>query len=76
MSDLRRIDERGCEMTYYLRTMNPRDRGNSKKDKIQKFYELYDAIEALKNIDEYHAPLVYLTTRKPRDYDEVMKNDA
>lgn len=63
-------------MTYYLRTMNPLDRGNSKKDKLQEFNELYDAIEALKNVDECHAPLVYLTKRKPRDYDEVKKNDG
>lgn len=76
MSDLRRTDKRGKGVTYYLRTLNPQDRGNSKKDKIQEFDQLYDVIEALKNIDEYHAPLVYLTKRKPRDYDEVKKNDA
>lgn len=62
-------------MAYYLRTMNPLDRGNSKKDKIQVFNELFDAIEALQIVDEYHAPLVYLTTRKPKDYNEVFKND-
>lgn len=62
-------------MTYFLRTMNPQNRENSKKDKIQEFDLLYDAIEALHNIDEYKTPLVYLTTRKPRDYDEVKKNE-
>lgn len=61
-------------MTYYLRTLNPKDRGNSKKDILQEFDNLFDAVEALGKIDEYHAPLVYLTTRKPRDYAELLKN--
>lgn len=61
-------------MTYYLRTLNPKDRGNSKKDILQEFDNLFDALEALGKIDEYHAPLVYLTTRKPRDYAELLKN--
>lgn len=61
-------------MTYYLRTLNPKDRGNSKKDILQEFDNLFDAVEALKNIDEYHAPLAYLTTRRPRDYEELKQN--
>ena len=61
-------------MTYYLRTLNPKDRGNRKKDILQEFDNLFDAVEALKNIDECHAPLVYLTTRKPRDYNELKQN--
>lgn len=61
-------------MTYYLRTLNPKDRGNSKKDILQEFDNLFDAVEALRKIDVYHAPLVYLTTRKPRDYNELKQN--
>lgn len=61
-------------MTYYLRTLNPKDRGNRKKDILQEFDDLFDAVEALKKIDEYNTPLVYLTKRKPHDYNDLKQN--